>query len=402
MDIETEFSHLRFVYILECISWHLLKLKKKMSQPPEDKKPDFSSFPRGAIGLKGLPVGRNARLPSIRTPRDLTLGAQPKRTFMPNIPVRREKKVVDPIKSTGQSSSEISPKLNHKNVTPKAERGRGRGKSKAQIIQLEGSVFGEGIAASTSKAGRQREYIPKSEFFSGRVSSVKKEKSDFEMKNMAEEMKNLLRDDFIDDGDDSNCEESIKPVIFPIKETKIKNEKIEKGESFQNQDFAKEMGFDIQKIAKFIKKEKTDEEKVPVVKPDLSKVPQNEITQLVTNNDSPFFLLELPECITAETADYQPKEQSVPETSNEKKNATNLSSMPDGRIGKLQILKSGRVRLKLSSLYYYLDVKYSLKTKHEIVSIKTDSNPGEIITLGNCESKISILPDINSLMPCIL
>ncbi|GFW86886.1 transposable element Tcb1 transposase [Trichonephila clavipes] len=32
-----------------------------MSQPPEDKKPDLSSFPRGAIGLKGLPIGRNAR-----------------------------------------------------------------------------------------------------------------------------------------------------------------------------------------------------------------------------------------------------------------------------------------------------------------------------------------------------
>ncbi|GBN64267.1 hypothetical protein AVEN_145364-1 [Araneus ventricosus] len=65
---------------------------KKMAQQPEDKKPDFSNFPRGAIGIKGLPVVRNARLPSIRTPRDLTLGSQPKRTFTPNIPVRREKK----------------------------------------------------------------------------------------------------------------------------------------------------------------------------------------------------------------------------------------------------------------------------------------------------------------------
>lgn len=32
-----------------------------MSQPPEDKKPDFSNLPRGAIGIKGLPIGRNAR-----------------------------------------------------------------------------------------------------------------------------------------------------------------------------------------------------------------------------------------------------------------------------------------------------------------------------------------------------
>jgi DNA-directed RNA polymerase III subunit RPC4 len=31
-------------------------------------------------------------LPSIRTPRDLTLGGIPKKTFTPNIPARREKK----------------------------------------------------------------------------------------------------------------------------------------------------------------------------------------------------------------------------------------------------------------------------------------------------------------------
>ncbi|GFQ88014.1 uncharacterized protein TNCT_96631 [Trichonephila clavata] len=374
-----------------------------MSHPPEDKKPDLSSFPRGAIGLKGLPIGRNARLPSIRTPRDLTLGAQPKRTFMPNIPARREKKVLDPAKSSEPSSSENSPKLNRKDVIPKVERGRGRGKPKPQIIQLEGSVFGEGIAASTHKVGRQREYASRSEFSSGRVPYVKKEKPDFEIKDMEEEMKNLLRDDFIDDGDDSNSsEELVKPIIFPIKESKVKKEKVENGESFQNQDFAKEMGFDIHKIAKFIKKEKTEEERIPVVKPDLSKVPKNEVTDLITSKDSPFFLLELPECITAEATDYQPHEQSAPETSKEiKKNTTNLSSMPDGSIGKLQILKSGRARLKFGSLYYYLDVKCSLKTKHEIVSIKTDTNPGEIITLGNCESKLSVLPDINSLMPCL-
>ncbi|GFW86887.1 uncharacterized protein TNCV_2810421 [Trichonephila clavipes] len=258
------------------------------------------------------------RLPSIRTPRDLTLGAQPKRTFMPNIPVRREKKVLDPAKSSEPSSTENSPKLNCKDVTPKAERGRGRGKSKPQIIQLEGSVFGEGIATSTRKVGRQREYASRSEFSSGRAPYVKKEKPDFEIKDMEKEMKNLLRDDFIDDGDDSNSSEELaKPIIFPIKESKVKKEKIENGESFQNHDFAKEMGFDIQKIAKFIKKEKTEEEQIPVVKPDLSKVPKNEVNDLITSSNSPFFLLELPECITAEATDYQPHEQSVPETSKE-------------------------------------------------------------------------------------
>ncbi|CAL1285371.1 unnamed protein product [Larinioides sclopetarius] len=258
-----------------------------MSQQPEDKKPDFSNFPRGAIGIKGLPVGRNARLPSIRTPRDLTLGSQPKRTFTPNIPVRREKKPTDITKGGGESSSE-TPSNRNRNTTPKSERGRGRGRGKGQIIQLEGSVFGEGIAQSAYKASssRQRESIPRSEFSSGRP-FVKKEKTDYDVHHMEQEMKMLLRDDFIDDGDDSNsADESMKPVIFPAKVVKEKQEKTEndeKAEGFQNQDFAKTMGFDVEKIARFIKKEKLDEPKPVVAQPDWSKIPKNEITEVLTS-----------------------------------------------------------------------------------------------------------------------
>ncbi|GBM62971.1 hypothetical protein AVEN_140411-1, partial [Araneus ventricosus] len=54
-------------------------------------------------------------------------------------------------KGGGESSSESPSNRNNKNATPKSDRGRGRGRGKGQIIQLEGSVFGEGIAASASK-----------------------------------------------------------------------------------------------------------------------------------------------------------------------------------------------------------------------------------------------------------
>lgn len=33
----------------------------EMSEHPEDKKPDLSHLPRGAISIKGMPVSRNAR-----------------------------------------------------------------------------------------------------------------------------------------------------------------------------------------------------------------------------------------------------------------------------------------------------------------------------------------------------
>ncbi|KAL8623357.1 hypothetical protein ACOMHN_058606 [Nucella lapillus] len=61
-------------------------------QPPE--------VPRGLIDRRGAPAGKG-RLPSFRGFRDLTLGGVPKRAFVPNIPVRREKsapvKIVMPV-----------------------------------------------------------------------------------------------------------------------------------------------------------------------------------------------------------------------------------------------------------------------------------------------------------------
>ncbi|XP_055951813.1 DNA-directed RNA polymerase III subunit RPC4-like [Argiope bruennichi] len=376
-----------------------------MAQQPEDKKPDFSNFPRGAIGIKGLPVGRNARLPSIRSPRDLTLGSQPKRTFTPNIPVRREKKPTDLAKGGGESSSEGVSNRNNKNATPRAERGRGRGRGKGQIIQLEGALFGEGIAPSAVKGSfRQRESIPRSEFSSGRP-YIKKEKSEYDIQHMEQEMKLLLRDDFIDDGDDSNSgDESMKPVIFPVKEIKGKQEKLEKDEekpeNFQNQDFAKTMGFNVEKIAKFIKKEKTEDADL-VAEPDWSKVPRNEVTELLTSRDSPFFLLQIPQCITTQANDYQSKAVENPVSSDEKKNVTTLASMSEGTIGKLQILKSGRARLKIGSLDFYISDMCPLIGKHELVSIKIDSGSGDLASLGNCEKSLILEPDIDSLMPDI-
>ncbi|KAF8784035.1 hypothetical protein HNY73_011735, partial [Argiope bruennichi] len=54
-------------------------------------------------------------------------------------------------KGGGESSSEGASNRNNKNATPRAERGRGRGRGKGQIIQLEGALFGEGIAPSAVK-----------------------------------------------------------------------------------------------------------------------------------------------------------------------------------------------------------------------------------------------------------
>ena len=46
------------------------------------------NIPRGLIGRRGTPAGKGARLPSIRAPRDLTLGGVRKKTFTPNLAAR--------------------------------------------------------------------------------------------------------------------------------------------------------------------------------------------------------------------------------------------------------------------------------------------------------------------------
>ncbi|KAF8771886.1 UPF0602 protein C4orf47 like protein [Argiope bruennichi] len=291
-------------------------------------------------------------------------------------------------KGGGESSSEGVSNRNKKNATPRAERGRVEAEEKARYTIGRRSI-GEGIAPSAVKGSfRQRESIPRSEFSSGRP-YIKKEKSEYDIQHMEQEMKLLLRDDFIDDGDDSNSgDESMKPVIFPVKEIKGKQEKLEKDEekpeNFQNQDFAKTMGFNVEKIAKFIKKEKTEDADL-VAEPDWSKVPRNEVTELLTSRDSPFFLLQIPQCITTQANDYQSKAVENPVSSDEKKNVTTLASMSEGTIGKLQILKSGRARLKIGSLDFYISDMCPLIGKHELVSIKIDS--GSVLEMDKTDER---------------
>ncbi|RXG57846.1 hypothetical protein Avbf_06560, partial [Armadillidium vulgare] len=123
-----------------------ITIKKEPSSPP---KKDLKG------SLESLRIG-SSRLPSFRGPRDLTLSSlassssssslqtqsRPKRTFVPNIPVRRERgeKVIE-------SRSERSTKRVPNIVKHERGRGRGRGREK-EFIQTKGSLFGEGIAAS--------------------------------------------------------------------------------------------------------------------------------------------------------------------------------------------------------------------------------------------------------------
>nr|XP_015908807.2 DNA-directed RNA polymerase III subunit RPC4 [Parasteatoda tepidariorum] len=270
--------------------------------PPPGKHPDLSGLPRGAISIRGLPLGRNTRLPSIRSPRDLTLGAQPKRVFTPNIPVRREKKSVEsePEKSQTSTSKSKEPKQKP-SFSPKWQ------KKERTIIQTEGSLFGEGIAASPSKNERPREAVPK---FTSKRPAVKKE---FDMSEMKSDLNGILRDDFIDDDDEYDEDDDVKPIIYPchLDAEKIKKE-IPPKKKFEDEEFAKGLGFDVERIAKFIKKEKCADAAIKQDEVNMDLESDNEIYNLIKQDKHQLFLLQFPKFFAVEQAEDQQKD-SLPE-----------------------------------------------------------------------------------------
>ncbi|XP_054717466.1 DNA-directed RNA polymerase III subunit RPC4-like [Uloborus diversus] len=216
---------------------------------------------------------------------------------------------------------------------------------------------------------------------------------------------------FIDDPDE--VEDKLKPVIFPneIKyEDSLRKKEEIKGD-FQKSvkptfdpDVAKNMGFDVEKVAKFIKKEKGMEE-VKETLESFAQLPDEEIFKRLNLSQSELMLLQFPSCVTVPESnvdlDNTPGQRSQlnGETNfsdEQKKISTYLSSLSEGHIGKLQLLKSGKIRLILGALKFDLDSITPLISKHEVVSIRTNTDAGEMVTLGNMEQKIMFDPDVES------
>lgn len=78
-------------------------------------------------------------------------------------------------------------------------------------------------------------------------------------------------------------------------------------------------------------------------------------------------------------------------------NSGSMKFLPEGYIGKLQIMRSGKVKLIMGSMEYRLDSINSLRSKHEAVCIKTNSNGGDLTVLGYPQQKLSFVPNVDLL-----
>ncbi|XP_057240565.1 DNA-directed RNA polymerase III subunit RPC4 [Malurus melanocephalus] len=159
---------------------------------------------RGVLGRRpAAPTVSPGRLPSIRS-RDLTLGGVKKKTFTPNIIVRKVKE---------EPREDVSVKKEKKERERQRD-GQGRGRGRPEVIQSH-SIFEQGPAEMMKKkAGSWDKTVDVSDFGPSHIINIKKEKRETD-----EETKQILRmlqkDDFLDDPGLKNDIRN-KPVQLPL------------------------------------------------------------------------------------------------------------------------------------------------------------------------------------------
>jgi hypothetical protein len=76
--------------------------------------------------------------------------------------------------------------------------------------------------------------------------------------------------------------------------------------------------------------------------------------------------------------------------------AMDLSDMPQGQIGKLVVLKSGKMKLKLGNVL--LDIEQGMRSSflENVMSVNTDTK--KAVELGHIVQKFTCVPNMNALL----
>lgn len=406
-----------------------------------DKK-DARKLPALVAGIKlepgtfDVPPGR---LPSFGGRRDLTLGssgagkighgleAKPKRIYTPNLNVQRNK-----------NKSDAVIKEEHPNSKDKRDRnkndGKGRKRDKTNNFIQSGGVFSEGVAGKTKVSGGRGgggggggDRDPSNNFIQKPKLNLQHDKKiDKEEEEM--KLKELLRDNFLDDPgmepDATNAPVKLPMLSVGKIKFEVKTEIKEEMESTKKQ------------IAGVkIKQEKLDEDEKDVksklenglVQSDTDtgaetvrmKLPEGiKVHELFENKDPQIIFLQMPDCLPG----LKPEEERVParpstaaakpSSSTEQSNSTSstenaeapkhctLKSLPEGCVGKLQVLKSGRARLIFGDVVMNLDMGTQVGFRQDLVSVDLDhsSRGGDMINLGPVKARLVCTPDWETML----
>lgn len=388
-------------------------------------------LPRGILGRSGTPLLPGARLPSLRGPRDLTLsGGTPgvKRTFAPNVAATRRAPVQKEEDGSGKGRGWDAVRGSHHQGGGRGRQwGRGDGKGRHpsdrgrsagrgyssdrnsdRFIQTQGATFAQGVegeAKATSAAA-----FPK---WNNRSESAHVEKpklpstpssASLTSEEKAEDQKKLellLRSDFIDDGS------SEIPRLFPTTLPLL----VPSGSTSELKPLVKPE-FPVKSEMPAVKQEPTEEPVLARAVPSTA-LKRMALADLCTDPNLPeigqLLFFQLPDSLPGlDTPSEQPEKEAAnlhtpslvkmeqPETFS---GQVKLRHFPEGYVGKLQVLKSGRVRLLLGAVALTVDVGTRTSFRQDLVSLRL-SEPGDANTsvLGQVQYKLICLPDVEQLL----
>lgn len=376
------------------------------SNKPSGSSSGSGSIPRGLLGLRGTPVGKDTRLSSLRGTRDLTLGGVRKKTFQPNIPVRREKskeerKVVD----VNQDQPASSTRHDSSRGREARGRGRGRGRGHGEVMQSH-SIFEEGPSESMKhKSYRElsdRGYSTVSKGASG----VRSEKMSHDVDTKTA-LDHLLRDNFtvnekLDCDDPSMCPVQL-PVNSQVKAETKQDVKHLTAETCSAPGIKQEPNDDDDDMV-------IDEEQSTGAIPGVGQLHKNvglpltaaDLFSKAAKSEKPeFMFIQLPDTLPGEPySDDSHTSGSKKQESDINKSLENctLADFHEGFIGKLRIHKSGHTTLKLGNTILKVQLGTPPGFLQDVVSLRVDDNGGDLAVLGHVPHKVLCIPDYEAMI----
>lgn len=395
-----------------------------------------SNLPRGAS--RQLARGR---LPSLLIGRDLTLGGATRKKFVPNIAASNT--TPNNIKLGDGLASERGRGGRGRGRGQREDRGgrgqgRGRGRGRAQLIQSEGSIFAEGPAQKLIHRRGARGYSS-NDLLSTDCAKPKIDASvDFNYVKEEEEntLRELTRDDFIDDGNMGEGDESLFPVHLATRqkkatESKVKLKSVKSNSSPVKQKTKKEtvkikkepldvvkmevdsddddieaklrrmMPSDDEEVEEkeiMVETKLTDTKSVPVMTPadifsddnsgDLILFQVPDYSFAVSNAMEKLVIKQEPGVVPNTTTDEKPQ-TTDPSTA-----VDGLANCQDGLLGKIQVLKSGRVRLTMRTGSLNLEMSSNCGILQNAVLAECGGTSGNFADLGHISCSLVCTPNI--------
>ncbi|CAG5056861.1 unnamed protein product [Parnassius apollo] len=339
------------------------------------------------------------RLASFKAPRDLSLGGvKPnKKIFVPNLNVARNK-------NKGSSSANVREQKKEDKGRKDKRNDRNRNfKNGPNIIKSSG-VFSEGLGSAERhynrgpSYGRETDAKPTLQKPTIRVKDVIKIDKELE----EQKIKNVVGDS--GDGEEESEDfkhvfETDAPVKLPMDDgawlnshstgtVKIKQEVV-------------------------VKREPTEDGDCPM--PDVEEKPMpsdfedTNVVNLLKSDKPTLILLQLPDSLPgrggraaqdAPRKQTPPSSHSAPEQDPEPVDTKcRLADLEEGRIGKLQVRRSGRVTLTLGDTVFEVcpGTKAAFHQEAVSVAVEHSSRSANLVSLGPLQHKLNIVPDWQAL-----